>query len=77
MTFNSAPAKCTMTVVLCVTGCCSRAVSGHSLSLGGDPSASAAETPETHEEDVPNAHPGKPLPAREGLDQFTVGACPD
>lgn len=61
MTFNSAPVwGCIMTVVLYLTGCCSRAVSGRPSPLGGGPSASLAETPETHEEDVPNAHPGKP-----------------
>lgn len=60
-TFNSAPVSgWTVTVVLCLTGHCSRAVSGRPAPLGRCPSASLAETPETHEEDVPDAHRGKP-----------------
>lgn len=60
-TFNSAPVSgWTVTVILCLTGHCSRAVSGRPAPLGRGPSASLAETPETHEEDVPDAHRGKP-----------------
>lgn len=46
--------------MLCLTGRGSRTVSGCPSRLGGGTSASLAEACETHEEDVPGAHEGKP-----------------
>lgn len=68
MALNSAPVwGWAVTAVLRLTGRCSRAVSGRPAPLGRGPSASPAETPEAHEEDVPDAHPGKPsAPPRGG-----------